>query len=301
MTVRPILVVGENGQLARALGALRRATKGPLVFAGRQRVDLSASISEIIRGVNQIAPSAIINAAAYTAVDKAESDIDAARALNVMGVSALAQAAFGLGIPLIHVSTDYVFAGDKSGPYEEDDPVRPLSVYGATKAEGEAELLASGCAGAIVRTSWVYSPFGANFVKTMMRLAETRDEVRVVADQHGRPTHAGDLARACVDLAELWIEGKPTQKVLHYAGAGDATWADVAEETFLELRRLGRASARVVRISTEEYGATPARRPSNSRLNTSRIESLGISTRPWRDGVRDCVRGVMAVNDEVLG
>jgi dTDP-4-dehydrorhamnose reductase len=284
------LVLGSSGQVARELA--RRGQGRGLQCAGRDRIDM-ARPDMVYDAICALKPTAVINAAAYTAVDKAEQEEALAHRVNAESAGAAAAAAAGTGAVFVHISTDYVFDGSKAGPYGVDDPIAPLGAYGRSKAAGEAAVQAAGRAGggrvAVIRTSWVYSPFGANFVKTMLHLAQTRYEVAVVADQHGRPTHAGDLAEACLMIADRLVGGDPTcHGVFHYSGAGDAVWADIAEETFAAAAALGAKTARVRRISTAEY-PTLAARPVNSRLSTERIEALGISVMPWRRRVQACV------------
>jgi len=280
--VRPILVFGKSGQVARELE--RMASGGQvLVFAGRDRCDLlKDDPADLIR---QIAPAAVINASAYTAVDKAESEPEAAYRLNRDAVAAMARACAALDIPFVHISTDYVFDGSKAEPYVETDPINPISLYGVSKAAGEGAVQAAGGRWTIFRTAWVFSPFGSNFVKTMRRLAAEKDEISVVADQWGRPTLAADIAAACLRAAagEAALQG-----LFHLAGADDAVWADVAEHVFQDcLRRTGGRPA-LKRITTADY-PTPAARPANSRLDTARLQATGWSPRPWRDGVDVCL------------
>ena len=232
----------------------------------------------------------MINAAAYTAVDRAESEVEAAFRLNRDVPAEAARACAALGVPFVHFSTDYVFDGSKPEPYVESDPVSPASVYGRSKAEGEEAVRAAGGAGAIVRTSWVYSAFGSNFVKTMLRLGREREEVGVVADQLGRPTWAEDCARGALLLAQALLAGRAEAAgVFHLAGEGDATWADFAEAIFEERPAADRGPTRVRRITTADY-PTPARRPANSRLNTDKLQrTLGWRPGPWRAGLRACL------------
>jgi dTDP-4-dehydrorhamnose reductase len=255
-------------------------------------LDLSEPAA-VAAAIDAAKPDAIINASAYTAVDKAEAEPELAFALNRDAPAAMAQAAARLGAPLIHVSTDYVFSGDKPTPYVEDDPRQPANVYGRSKAEGEVAVLDVWDRTAVVRTSWVFSAHRANFLKTMLRLGETRDDVGVVSDQYGRPTHAGDLARGCIALAERLLDGDAgAAGVFHFAGKGDATWADFADVIFTEAQSYGRGRVRMRRILTAEY-PTPAARPANSRLDTAKIEALGIVPADWRDGVRESVRELL--------
>ena len=290
---RTILVLGRNGQVARELAGLAPLPGFDLAFAGRERFDLATGDPAAL--VAEIAPAAVINAAAYTAVDRAESEPDAAFRLNRDIPGALALACAARAIPLVHFSTDYVFDGDKPEPYVEDDPIAPRSVYGRSKAEGEAALLAAGGLGAILRTSWVYSAYGANFVKTMLRLAETRDELGVVADQLGRPTWARDCAQGALTLVQALLEpSPPALEVFHLSGAGDATWADFAEAIFERSAERGGNKPVVKRIATADY-PTPARRPANSRLDCGKIgRVLGVEARPWREGLAGCFEAMAA-------
>jgi dTDP-4-dehydrorhamnose reductase len=283
-----ILVLGRNGQVARELKKLGSPHDDQFVFKGRDALDLAGPVDfEALLSDPEIV--GVINAAAYTAVDKAESETEAAFRLNRDVPLGLARAAAARDLPFVHFSTDYVFAGDKVEPYVETDPRAPASVYGRSKAEGEEAVEAAGGRYAILRTSWVYSAFGANFVKTMMRLAEDRDEVGVVADQLGRPTWAEDCALASLAALEALRRDPALSGVYHVSGAGDATWAEFAEAVFEEQARRGRPSARVRRITTADY-PTPARRPANSRLDFSKAQQvLAWRARPWRDSLAACL------------
>lgn len=287
-----ILLLGASGQLGIEISRAQIPARWTLSALGRDMLDLSEPAA-VAAAIEAAKPDAIINASAYTAVDKAEAEPELAFALNRDAPAAMAQAAARLGVPLIHVSTDYVFSGDKPTPYVEDDPRQPANVYGRSKAEGEVAVLEAWDRAAVVRTSWVFSAHRANFLKTMLRLGETRDDVGVVSDQYGRPTHAGDLARGCIALAERLLDGDAgAAGVFHFAGKGDATWADFADVIFTETQSYGRGRVRVRRILTAEY-PTPAARPTNSRLDTAKIEALGIVPADWRDGVRDSVRELL--------
>ena len=285
-----ILVLGRSGQVARELAKLGPPEGFELVFAGRERFDLMGAADPAAL-VEALEPAAVINAAAYTAVDRAESEPQAALWLNREVPAALARTCASAGIPFVHFSTDYVFDGAKPEPYVEDDPIRPTGVYGRSKAEGEAEVLAAGGPAVVLRTSWVFSAFGANFVKTMLRLAQEREEIGVVADQIGRPTWAEDCAagalRAAMALEAGEIEGA---ELFHLAGGGDASWADLAEAVFEESAARGGPRPVVRRIATADY-PTPARRPANSRLDCGRIvRALNWPMRPWREGLRECFK-----------
>lgn len=287
-----ILLLGASGQLGIEISRARLPAGWTLSALGRDMLDLSEPAA-VAAAIEAVKPDAIINASAYTAVDKAEAEPELAFALNRDAPAAMAQAAVRRGAPLIHVSTDYVFSGDKPTPYVEDDPRQPANVYGRSKAEGEIAVLEAWDRAAVVRTSWVFSAHRANFLKTMLRLGETRDDVGVVSDQYGRPTHAGDLARGCIALTERLLDGDAgAAGVFHFAGKGDATWADFADVIFTEAQSYGRGRVRVRRILTAEY-PTPATRPANSRLDTAKIEALGIAPADWRVGVRDSVRELL--------
>jgi dTDP-4-dehydrorhamnose reductase len=283
-----IAVTGGTGQLVRSI-----AERGPLaghdvIALGRPALDLALPDDGAVHAALDAArPDVIVNAAAHTAVDKAESEQELAFAINASGAGAVARSAARIGVPLVHISTDYVFSGDKAQPYAENDPTGPTGVYGASKLAGEQAVLASGADVAILRTAWVYSPFGANFVKTMLRLAEARDEVGVVGDQHGNPTSALDLADAVIAVAQHLAEGRDTRHrgIFHATGDGEGTWADLAETVFVASAANGGPSARVKRIATADY-PTPARRPSNSRLDcTALFERHGVRLPDWRTSV----------------
>jgi len=235
-------------------------------------------------------PTVVINAAAYTMVDKAETEPSAAFVINRDSPAAISRMCESRGIPYVHISTDYVFDGDKPAPYVENDRRNPKTVYGRSKSEGEDVVIASGASAAIIRTSWVYAAHGTNFLRTMLRLAESHDELRVVADQIGRPTWAKDIAATVLDVAVRAQAGdRNALGVFHYSGAGDASWADFAHTIFATASRFGVKTARVQRITTAEY-PTAARRPANSRLDTTKIEQrLGIIPRDWREGCNLCL------------
>ena len=276
-----ILVTGREGQVARSLA--ERGGDHELVFAGRPELDLAdpASIESAVRDAR---PDLVISAAAYTAVDKAEDEPELAMAINGEAPGVLARAAAQAGAPVLHLSTDYVFDGGGTRPWREDDPTAPLNVYGATKLAGEQAVAASGARYAILRTAWVYSPFGANFVKTMLRLAETRDELSVVEDQAGCPTSAFDIADALLVVAKAW-QHKPQRgadAIYHFAGTGETDWAGFARAIFAESARHGGPSARVNGIPSRDY-PTRAVRPVNSRLDCTRFaETFGHRAPDWR-------------------
>ncbi len=277
-----IVVVGRTGQLARSL-----AQAAPeLVFLGRDVADLTDPVGTEA-AVAGAAPDLVVNATAYTAVDQAESEPELAHAVNAEGVAAIARGAARAGAGLVHVSTDYVFDGSKEGEWLPGDPTGPLGVYGASKLAGERLALEANPRTAILRTSWVYAPFGKNFVRTMIGLAG-RERLTVVDDQRGKPTSALDLAEAILAIAPQLqaAEGAPVWGVHHYAGAGATSWAGFAREVFAQAEgRLTDSSPEVAPIRTEDW-PTPAARPKNSALDCSGFESVfGVRTVPWREAL----------------
>lgn len=279
-----ILVTGRDGQVARSLA--ERGGAHELLFAGRPELDL-ADPASIERVVASVAPDLIVSAAAYTAVDRAEDEPELAMAVNGEGPGVLARAAARIGAPVIHLSTDYVFDGSLCRPWREDDPVAPLGVYGATKLAGEQALAASGATHAILRTAWVYSPFGSNFVRTMLRLAETRDELGVVEDQIGCPTSAFDIADAVLAMVDAWRTEprRGADAIYHFAGAGETSWADFASAIFAESAKRGGPVAEIRGIPTSAW-PTKARRPVNSRLDSRHfVTTFGHPARSWREAL----------------
>jgi len=283
-----IAVTGFKGQVATSL-IERAAGDLAIVALARPEVTLEDRMA-VLEGVARARPDVVINAAAYTAVDKAEQEEWLATQVNGNGADHVAEAAAKVGAPLLHLSTDYVFDGNLDRPYREDDPPNPTGVYGRSKLIGE-KLVAERCENsAILRTAWVYSPFGANFVKTMLRLNETKDEIGVVADQRGNPSYALDIADALIAIARrIREDSSPALRGLfHMTGSGEATWADFAEAIFEEAAARGRRLTRVKRIATVDY-PTPARRPLNSRLDNTKLkESYGLALPDWRASVKLC-------------
>ena len=287
--MKDVLVTGGSGQVGGALLAL--APEGDFRFVGLDRSELDLLNPSSFAQVISARPwSAIINAAAYTAVDQAETEVEAAWRINAVAPACLAREAARAGVPFVHVSTDYVFSGASTRPYVETDPVAPLGVYGASKEAGEQGVRTGGGRSAIVRTSWVVSPSRANFLKTMLRLGADRDVLRVVADQHGAPTSAADLASALALIARaLASDSNAPTGTFHFANAGATTWADFAEEIFRLSAARGGPSARVEPITTAEY-PTPARRPAYSLLSTARIsQAYGVSPRRWQAAIADII------------
>lgn len=285
-----LLIVGREGQVARALLHAAITAGVEAIALGRPQLDLERP-ETIVPLIAASKPDFVVNAAAFTAVDGAERERARAFAVNAAGAEAVAGAAALAGVPLIHISTDYVFAGDKPTPYSEADLTGPRSVYGASKLEGEERVRAAHPRAIIVRTAWVYDGKGRNFVRTMLRLARTRDEISVVRDQVGCPTYASDLAQSLLALVKAKAE-KPG--LYHCAGAGETSWAGLAEEIFRLSQARGGPSARVVPIASNEYPSA-APRPANSRLDCSKIAAdYDVRMRPWRAALADCIEAIAA-------
>lgn len=269
------LITGANGQLGRAL---RKELGERAVYCDRAALDIAdaSAVRAFFSGKNF---DAIVNCAAYTAVDKAESEPEAAQKINVCGAQNLAET----GIPLVHVSTDYVFDGEKNRPYRETDATAPQSVYGATKLAGELAVLERAGTAAVIRTSWLYSEFGNNFVKTMRRLGAERERLGVVFDQTGTPTYAEDLAKAIAALLPNLAAG--TKEIYHFSNEGVCSWFDFAR-AIMEFSSL---RCEVSPIETADY-PTPAKRPAYSVLNKGKIKkTLGIKIDHWRDALARCI------------
>jgi dTDP-4-dehydrorhamnose reductase len=287
-----LYVIGGQGQVARSL---REAAAGDasIVFGCGERpaVDLlrPASISQALAAFR---PDLVVNPAAYTAVDKAESEPDQAFALNRDGAGAVAAATAALGVPLIHLSTDYVFDGAKAAPYVESDPVAPQGVYGRSKLEGERAVASAHPSHIILRTAWVYAPFGGNFVRTMLRLSAERDSLRVVDDQIGCPTYAPDIAAAILAIASKVVAGgwRPEfTGVTHLAGPDAVTWHGFAEAIIAGAAARGGRSVPVHPIPSSDY-PTPAARPANSKLSTARLATLfDVRLPPLKRSLDDCL------------
>ena len=290
-----LLIIGDKGQLGHELMA--RGPGAGLEVAGADLPDIDITDpASVARRLDADPPDLVINAAAYTAVDRAESEPEAAYAVNRDGPAMLARACRDRSVPLTHVSTDFVFDGEKGSPYTETDPVRPLGVYGASKAEGETavrELLESHF---IVRTAWLYGVHGANFVKTMIRLGRERETLRVVADQHGCPTSAADLADALLTMAnQVRRGGDILWGTYHYCGSGITTWHGLAEAAIGQARaHVPMTVTEIVPIPTSEY-PTPARRPAFSALDCGKIEAaFGVTRRPWAESLAETVDRIFA-------
>ena len=294
-----LIVTGTQGQVVTSLLERGPAQGVEVIAVGRPELDL-ADPASVAAALGKVEGHAIVNAAAYTAVDKAESEEVLATRINGAGAGAVAKVAAERGLPLLHISTDYVFDGALGRPYREDDPTGPVGAYGRSKLAGERAVAAENPNAAIFRTAWVYSPFGDNFVKTMLRLGETREELSVVADQRGAPTSALDIADALIAAARKLLAdpgNKSLNGVFNLTGGGEATWADFAEAIFAEAERHRRKPVRVKRIETKDY-PTPARRPANSRLSHDKLaQTYGISLPNWRLSTRACVARLLKPQD----
>ena len=288
-----ILVFGGSGQLGREL----------VLSARMQGIDLEAlphtwcdvaDESAVAVAVSSNGPQVVINAAAYTKVDLAEKDIEAAERGNTRGPHVLAKCCAAANVPLIHISTDYVFDGSKSAPYVESDPVAPINVYGVTKAKGEAAIRSTSVRHVIIRTAWVYSAFGSNFMKTVLRLTAERDELRIVADQHGCPTSARNLADALLHIAPRLAHGDSIWGTYHFAGLGVTTWYGFAEKIIAAQAQLTGRRPKLVPISTADY-PTPARRPKNSAFDCELfMHTFGLAPKRWQEETDAIVPEVLA-------
>ncbi len=293
----PILITGGTGQLGHALAdaAARRGLAHVVVSRPEFDFDVSETISACFSAAT---PWLVINAAAYTAVDAAENDAAAADRANHTGPAMLAGLCAGAGIPLIHISTDYVFSGKKFSPYVETDATDPAGVYGASKREGELAVLESGAQAIILRTAWVYSAHGKNFARTMLNAARKTHALRVVADQKGTPTAAPDLAAAILDIAALLAQGwKPEYRgIFHATSAGETSWHGFAEAIFAAAAPLGLNPPALTAIRTEDW-PTPAKRPADSRLDCAKLAAtFGVELPAWQESVPSIVRELLALD-----
>lgn len=290
-----ITATGLHGQVVTALVERGTALGIEVVTFGRPTLDLNDT-GGASAAIRRAGGDVVVNAAAYTAVDKAESEQDLCMQINAAGAGAVAAGAASLDVPIIQLSTDYVFDGMLERPYREDDPTNPTGAYGKSKLFGEATVAAANPRHVVLRTAWVYSPFGHNFLKTMLRVGETRGEVSVVGDQIGCPTSALDIADAVLAVARR-VHGSQGDPALfglfHLAGTGEATWADFAEAIFERAAENGRPRVTVKRITTADY-PTPAKRPGNSRLHTEKLRRVyNVELPDWRTSTRTCVDRVL--------
>lgn len=290
-----LLVTGSSGQLALSLHELCRSNAVHLMRLGRPDLDLTFTTT-IERAIADVSPAVVINAAAYTAVDQAEREPTLAMQINAEGAGAVAAACQRLDIPIIHISTDYVFDGLKREPYTEVDATAPATAYGRSKLAGEHCVAAAAPRHVILRTSWLHSPFGSNFVKTMLRLSGTMPEIRVVNDQVGNPTYAPHLAEAVLAIATR-ISDAPSSHSLwgtyHASGSGAATWYDFAQEIFRQSHLLGRPKVTLRAIGSSDF-STLAKRPANSRLDCSRLDkTFGVRLPRWETGIEEGVEQLL--------
>lgn len=283
-----ILLLGQHGQVSRELQTSLQG-QAELIVRGREQLDLALP-EQIRQQVRALRPELIINAAAYTAVDQAESEPESAFAINAVAPGVLAEEAAALGAPLIHYSTDYVYDGSKSAPYVESDPTNPLGVYGQSKLAGERAMQAVGGAQLILRTSWVYSLHGRNFLLTMQRLLQERDSLNVVADQIGAPTWAGSIASTTAQLIQRWREGQAGPWGLYHLSAqGETSWFGFASAIAEQLRAAGKNAGQLQPIPSSAY-PTPAQRPLNSRLDCSRLQrDWQVQLPDWHDALLECL------------
>ena len=282
-----ILVFGRTGQVATELRLFANVHT-----LGREQANLSDPLAcaEVIR---RHRPRAVINAAAYTDVDKAEMEENLATVINGDAPAAMAAACADLGIPLVHISTDYVFDGIGLTPWSVSDCPNPQNAYGRSKLKGEQEIMASGCTYVILRTSWIFSAYGNNFAKTMWRLSKKQETISVVSDQVGGPTFAREVAQTCISIVEQIIRSPDKSGVYHYSGAPNVSWLTLANNIFQQLGSKTTASA----VSTRQYPAL-ANRPLNSRLDCSKTKTVfGVSRPSWRDGLIDVMKDLELGHD----
>jgi dTDP-4-dehydrorhamnose reductase len=290
-----ILITGRQGQLVQSLLERGRDSGHELIALGRPELDLEQPGSAAA-AVGQVRPDVVVSAAAYTAVDQAEDEPERAHRANGEAPGELAEAARQVGARIIHISTDYVFDGSKVTPYHELDPVAPLGAYGRSKLLGEEQVRMGNPDHLILRTAWVYSPWGKNFVKTMLALARTRGEISVVSDQHGNPTSALDIADGLLSILSKWsgVDPVSSSRIFHLAGTGTASWHELASHVFKECARCGLPSATARPITTADF-PTKAARPKSSTLDSSAFESaFGYRAPHWRASVSDTVRRLAA-------
>ncbi|MHC1550928.1 dTDP-4-dehydrorhamnose reductase [Phyllobacterium sp. K27] len=291
-----VVVTGHEGQVVLSL--MERAALHPsieLITLGRPKLDL-AQPDTIFEAIADASPDLVVSAAAYTAVDQAEDEPELASAINTAGAAAVSKAAAKVNAPIIHLSTDYVFSGEGDKPYKEEDATGPRSVYGQTKLDGELGVIQANERHFILRTAWVYSPFGKNFVKTMLRLAETRDQLSVVSDQWGNPTSALDIADAILHIAER-LQADPSFNnfgIYHLTGTGSTNWSGFAEQIFKDSQARNGPYAEVTGISTADY-PTKATRPLNSQLSTDRLfDTFGWRAPEWQQSLEHVVDRILA-------
>mgnify|MGYP005633119733 CR=1 FL=1 len=288
-----ILVLGSKGQLGKCLNSQLENTNHDVLYTSREQIDIS-DFELTRKKILKASPNIIINATAYTAVDKAEEHQETADLINHLAIKNIANICNQQDYWLIHISTDYVFDGNSKVPYKENDQTNPKSVYGHTKLKGELAIQLSGCKHIIIRTAWVFSEYGNNFLKTMLLLGATRDKLSIVGDQLGCPTYGKDIASSIIAIIPHLNSNKNIQGIYHYCGDEPCTWHDFAQEIFNEAKLLGnRVPDSVNSINTNDY-PTPAARPAYSVLNTSKIKSFFlVNNSDWRIGVKVAVKNVI--------
>ena len=288
MAIHTILVTGANGQLGWELGQLAKSyPRFEFVFVDRSQLDLSLP-DTFEKMMHAIKPDCIVNTAAYTAVDKSETEKELAYTINATAVQELARISQALSIPFITYSTDYVFNGEANQPYLSSTKMDPVNYYGSTKAAGETLAMEANEHTIVIRTSWVFSSHGNNFVKTMMRLMKERDQLNIVADQKGRPTYAKDLALATMIMIEAIHAGKTIKGIYHFANQGETTWYDFA----VKIKAIAGLTCALNPIETKDF-PTPAKRPAYSVLDTSKIEeALSLSIPHWEEALANCMKEI---------
>jgi dTDP-4-dehydrorhamnose reductase len=281
-----ILVTGASGQLAQCLADLQPETGHDLIFFSKSDLDIS-DLTSVVRVISQIKPELVINCAAYTAVDKAETEVEIATAVNTIGPKNLGAVCEQFAIPIIHISTDYVFNGESQVPYREEAKTDPQSKYGETKLKGEQALLSACRYSIIIRAAWVFSEHGNNFLKTMLRLASQRNHLSIVNDQWGCPTYAGDLAKSLIQIADKMESGQSAFGVFHYCGDTACTWYEFASEIFKQAKVVRRLPHEISLepITTDQF-PTPAKRPKYSVMDCQRIiQTFGVKPSDWRAAI----------------
>ena len=281
-----ILVIGSKGQLGSCLADQLRDTEHEVIYASRAEIDISDLAATKVR-ITALCPTIVINATAYTAVDKAENDQQEAEKINHIAVANIASTCSEIGCWLMHISTDYVFDGASSHPYDENAKTNPQGVYGDSKLKGELAIQASGCQYLIMRTAWVYSEYGNNFLKTMLRLGADRDELGVVGDQVGCPTYAQDIAKSIVSILSCLDLNGLSSGIYHYCGDEPCSWYDFARAIFVEAEAQGLKTPSYVKLITTADYPTPAIRPAYSVLDCAKIKSsFGVPCSNWREGIK---------------
>jgi len=288
-----VMILGSNGQLGKSLKQYFQKTKYECYFFNRSDLDINDHIT-LNKKFISIKPDIIINSCAYTAVDKAEEDFEEANNVNNLSVGMLAQQCLDNDCFLIHISTDYVFDGFSESPYKEDDKKNPTGVYGRTKLAGENKILDSGCKFCIIRTSWVFSEFGNNFLKTIINLASENDEISVISDQKGTPTYTGDISRAIVTILPFIENGAITNEIFHYSGKTFCSWYEFAK-IIIEIAKeenMLKKTPTLKSILTIEY-PTLAKRPLNSSLSSEKMcAQFNIKPSDWKKGIKGALRSL---------